>query len=125
MGPFLEKFFPFVLQRMADEKQNQYCLFDSQSLTAFTSSLYIAGLVSSLIAGRVTTTTGRKGSLIIGGFIFMIGTALNAFALNIWMLIIGRLLLGFGVGFTNQVKSFLLHRLCLGSVVAYHAIRTH
>ncbi|XWS39727.1 hypothetical protein CRYUN_Cryun18bG0079300 [Craigia yunnanensis] len=111
MGPFLEKFFPFVLQRMADEKQSQYCLFDSQSLTAFTSSLYIAGLVSSLIAGRVTTTAGRKGSLIMGGFIFMIGTALNAFALNIWMLIIGRLLLGFGVGFTNQAAPLYLSEM--------------
>ncbi|XVF44762.1 hypothetical protein PTKIN_Ptkin02bG0149900 [Pterospermum kingtungense] len=111
MEPFLEKFFPFVLQRMADAKQSQYCLFDSQTLTAFTSSLYIAGLVSSLIAGSVTTTTGRKGTMIIGGFVFMIGTALNAFALNIWMLILGRLLLGFGVGFTNQAAPVYLSEM--------------
>ncbi|XP_022748835.1 sugar transport protein 5-like [Durio zibethinus] len=111
MGPFLEKFFPFVLQRMADAKQSQYCLFDSQSLTAFTSSLNIAGLVSSLIAGRVTTITGRKGILIIGGSIFMIGTALNAFAFNVWMLIVGRLLLGFGVGFTNQAAPVYLSEM--------------
>ncbi|XVF01572.1 hypothetical protein REPUB_Repub04eG0100600 [Reevesia pubescens] len=111
MAPFLEEFFPFVLRRMADAEQSQYCLFDSQTLTAFTSSLYIAGLISSLIAGRVTTTTGRKGSLIIGGFIFMIGTALNACALNVGMLIAGRLLLGFGVGFTNQAAPVYLSEM--------------
>lgn len=111
MAPFLGMFFPFVLRRMADAQQSQYCMFDSQALTAFTSSFYIAGLVSSLIAGSLTTTTGRKGSMIIGGFIFMIGTALNAFAFNIWMLIIGRLLLGFGVGFTNQAAPVYLSEM--------------
>ncbi|XVE49551.1 hypothetical protein DITRI_Ditri01bG0091300 [Diplodiscus trichospermus] len=111
MAPFLEKFFPFVLHRMADAKQSQYCMFDSHALTAFTSSLYIAGLVSSLIAGRVTSTTGRRGSMIIGCFIFMIGTALNALALNVWMLIVGRVLLGFAVGFTNQAAPVYLSEM--------------
>jgi len=102
MEPFLEKFFPSIPKKMAEAKPNQYCIFDSQALTAFTSSLYIAGLVSSLIAGRVTTTTGRRGILIIGGIIFLIGTILGVVAVNLAMLILGRLLLGFGVGFTNQ-----------------------
>ena len=103
MEPFLEKFFPSIPKKMAESKPNQYCIFDSQALTAFTSSLYLAGLVSSLIAGRVTTTTGRRGILIIGGIIFLIGTILGVVAVNLAMLILGRLLLGFGVGFTNQV----------------------
>lgn len=106
MPPFLEKFFPSIPKKMAEAKPNQYCIFDSQALTAFTSSLYISGLVSSLIAGRVTTTTGRRGILIIGGIIFMIGTLLGVVAVNIAMLILGRLLLGFGVGFTNQVTLY-------------------
>lgn len=103
MEPFLKKFFPSVLQKMGDAKQNQYCIFDSQILTAFTSSLYVSGLLSSLVAGRITTATGRKGVLIIGGVVFLVGTALNAAAVNVEMLILGRLLLGVGIGFTNQV----------------------
>jgi MFS family permease len=103
MEPFLKKFFPSVLQKMAHSKPNQYCIFDSQTLTAFTSSLYVSGLLSSLVAGRVTTTTGRRGILLIGGLVFLAGTALNAAAMNIEMLILGRLLLGVGIGFTNQV----------------------
>lgn len=103
MEPFLEKFFPSVLLKMHDAQQSQYCIFDSHILTAFTSSLYITGLVASLIAGRITTATGRKGILIIGGAVFLLGTVLNAMAIDVKMLISGRLFLGVGIGFTNQV----------------------
>ncbi|KAK2982334.1 hypothetical protein RJ640_009031 [Escallonia rubra] len=102
MEPFLKEFFPSVLAKMADTKQDMYCVFDSQILTAFTSSLYIAGLVSSLVAGRVATIVGRRGILIMSGVIFLIGTVLNALAVHVAMLILGRILLGFGIGFGNQ-----------------------
>ncbi|KAI3985512.1 hypothetical protein MKX01_033826 [Papaver californicum] len=45
MPPFLEKFFPSVLKKMADATQSTYCAYDSQILTLFTSSLYLSGLV--------------------------------------------------------------------------------
>ncbi|KAJ0042516.1 hypothetical protein Pint_18807 [Pistacia integerrima] len=41
-------------------------------------------------------------SMLLGGLIFFFGALLNAFAQAIWMLIVGRLLLGFGVGFSIQ-----------------------
>ncbi|CAN6269964.1 unnamed protein product [Urochloa humidicola] len=65
MESFLSEFFPEVLSEMKKKKHDVYCKYDSQWLTAFTSSLYIA-------------------------------------AVNIAMLIIGRMLLGFGLGFTSQ-----------------------
>nr|VDC77060.1 unnamed protein product [Brassica rapa] len=37
-----------------------------------------------------------------GGLAFLTGALINAFAINVTMLIIGRLLLGVGVGFANQ-----------------------
>lgn len=111
MEPFLREFFPFILKRMADASQNQYCIFDSQILTAFTSSLYIAGLSASLIAGRVTTSIGRKGTLVVGGLIFLVGTLFSALAFNVAMLIIGRILLGFGIGFTNQAAPIYLSEM--------------
>jgi predicted MFS family arabinose efflux permease len=40
----------------------------------------------------------------LGGVIFLLGGAINGGAQNIAMLIIGRILLGFGIGFTNQVS---------------------
>ena len=101
MEPFLRRFFPHVLRRMAAAKGNEYCLYDSQTLTAFTSSLYVAGLVAS----RVTGAMGRQAVMLMGGALFFTGGAMTGAAVNIAMLIVGSMLLGFGVGFTNQVGS--------------------
>jgi sugar porter (SP) family MFS transporter len=108
MKPFLKKFFPSVLKKAADTNTSFYCMYDSQLLTAFTSSLYIAGLASSLVAGRLTATFGRRAIMISGGFTFLVGGAINGGAQNFAMLIIGRILLGFGVGFTNQATPVYL-----------------
>jgi MFS family permease len=104
MEPFLRRFFPHVLRRMAAAKRDEYCLYDSQALTAFTSSLYVAGLFASLVASRVTRAMGRQAVMLMGGALFFAGGAMTGAAVNIAMLIVGRMLLGFGVGFTNQVS---------------------
>jgi len=39
----------------------------------------------------------------IGGALFIIGAALQAGAVHLPMLIVGRVMLGFGVGLANQV----------------------
>ena len=104
MVPFLEKFFPDILRKMASAEVNMYCVYDSQILTLFTSSLYLAGLVSSVAASRITIAFGRRNVILFGGIVFLVGSALNGGAENIAMLILGRILLGFGVGFTNQVS---------------------
>ncbi|XP_042486542.1 sugar transport protein 10-like [Macadamia integrifolia] len=104
MNEFLEKFFPSVYKKMSAEtnKSSQYCKFDSQLLTTFTSSLYIAALVASFFASAITRVFGRKLSMLIGGTVFLVGAIINGLASNVAMLIIGRLLLGVGVGFGNQ-----------------------
>ena len=105
MAPFLQKFFPSVYHKEAlDKSTNQYCKFDSVTLTMFTSSLYLAALVASFGASLVTNKLGRKFSTLPGGLVFLAGAIINAAALNIAMLIIGRILLGIGVGFANQVN---------------------
>lgn len=108
MRPFLEKFFPAVLVNMNNARQDEYCLFNSHKLSAFISSMFIAGLVSSLLAGRVSSVIGRKFSLVTSGILFLMGNALSAFAQNVTTLIVGRLFVGFGVGFANQVCTFYI-----------------
>uniref|UniRef100_A0A5B7A7L3 Putative hexose transport protein n=1 Tax=Davidia involucrata TaxID=16924 RepID=A0A5B7A7L3_DAVIN len=103
MESFLKKFFPSVYEKQtADNSTNQYCKFDSQTLTMFTSSLYLAALLSSLVASVVTRKLGRKLSMLFGGVLFCTGAFINGFAQGVWMLIVGRILLGFGIGFANQ-----------------------
>lgn len=107
MAPFLKKFFPSVYRKeeLGIGSPNQYCKFNSQILTLFTSSLYLAALVASFVASWITRTFGRKPSMLMGGLLFLAGGIINGAAQNIAMLIIGRVLLGLGIGFANQVPS--------------------
>lgn len=103
MASFLKEFFPSVYAKAAANKDtNQYCKFDSQLLTLFTSSLYLAALATSFVAASVTRVFGRKWSMFCGGVTFLAGSALNGAATDVMMLIMGRILLGVGVGFANQ-----------------------
>lgn len=103
MGPFLEKFFPEVYTKMKQDKSiSNYCKFDSQLLTLFSSSLYISGLIASFFASPITKAFGRKPSILSGGAAFVIGSVLGGAAVNLYMLVLGRLLLGIGVAFVNQ-----------------------
>ena len=108
MEPFLKKFFLEVYTKLNEHtKISNYCKFDSQLLTTFTSSLYIAGLVASFFASSVTKAFGRKTSILVGGVAFLAGSALGGAAFNVYMIIFGRILLGFGLGFANQVVKLL------------------
>ncbi|MBA0732089.1 hypothetical protein Gogos_016200 [Gossypium gossypioides] len=59
-------------------------------------------LFLSILASPVTGAFGRKPSILIGGATFLAGSALGGAAVNVYMLILGRVLLGVGVGFANQ-----------------------
>lgn len=107
MDSFLKIFFPSVYRKESSVKptDDQYCKFDSQILTLFTSSLYLAALISSMAASFVTQKLGRKVTMVAGGVLFCIGALFNGFANAVWMLIIGRMFLGFGIGCANQVRN--------------------
>ncbi|XP_073315256.1 sugar transport protein 10-like [Primulina huaijiensis] len=103
MDEFLQKFFPSVYAKeKAPGDYNQYCKFENHLLTLFTSSLYLAALIASFFASITTRTFGRKISMTTGGLIFLIGAVLNGAAVNVEMLIVGRILLGVGIGYANQ-----------------------
>lgn len=103
MESFLDKFFPKVVSGMKSTKRDAYCMYDNQLLTAFTSSMYIGSSLSSLVASRVNRRVGRQSIMLTGGVLFLIGSIINAGAVTVGMLIMGQMLLGFGVGFTTQV----------------------
>ena len=112
MDPFLRAFFPDVYRRMkagGAARASNYCRFDSQLLTLFTSSLYIAGLLTAvLLSSWFTAKHGRRPSMIVGGVAFLAGAAVSGGAVNVYMAILGRALLGVGLGFANQVRTSAL-----------------
>lgn len=108
MDEFLKEFFPTILKGEKKAHENNYCKYNDHGLAAFISSLYLSGLIASLTASPVTRKYGRRASIIGGGLSFLIGSALNASALNLAMLLLGRIMLGIGIGYGNQVGTISL-----------------
>ncbi|KAG0485981.1 hypothetical protein HPP92_010060 [Vanilla planifolia] len=112
MDEFLKVFFPKTFERKhAHLHETDYCKYDNQILTLFTSSLYFAGLLSTFAASPITRKYGRRASILVGAVAFFIGAIVNAAALNVAMLIIGRIFLGIGIGFGNQAVPLYLSEI--------------
>lgn len=103
MDDFLEKFFPLVYVKKHRAREDNYCKYDNKYLQLFTSSLYLAAILSSFAASFFCKLWGRKPTIQVASIFFLVGAILNAVAQNLGMLIAGRLCLGAGVGFGNQV----------------------
>ncbi|KZV30501.1 sugar transport protein 8-like [Dorcoceras hygrometricum] len=108
MDDFLIKFFPKVHERKMHANENNYCKYDDQLLQLFTSSLYLAALVASFFASRACTVLGRKLTILMASTFFILGAVFSAFANTLWVLILGRILFGIGVGFGNEAVPLFL-----------------
>ncbi|KAL4451268.1 hypothetical protein ABPG77_009346 [Micractinium sp. CCAP 211/92] len=111
MPHFQEKFFPSVYEKAQAAEAGDtdpYCTFDDQLLQLFSSSLYLAGMFISLPAAILTRRMGRKITMLIASIFFLVGSGINAGAVNVAMLIVGRILLGFGIGSANSVVPLYL-----------------
>ncbi|PSR92702.1 Sugar transport protein [Actinidia chinensis var. chinensis] len=111
MDDFLIKFFPKVHERKLHAKENNYCKYDDQLLQLFTSSLYLAALVASFFASKACTKLGRKLTILMASAFFLAGAGFSAGAEHKWMLILGRILFGIGVGFGNEAVPVFLSEI--------------
>ena len=82
--------------------------YDDQLLQLFTSSFFLAGMVVSPFAAPAIRHFGRKWMMMLASLLFLAGAGLNAGAQNLAMLVVGRVLLGFGVGFANNAVPLYL-----------------
>ncbi|KAE8684634.1 Sugar transport protein 1 [Hibiscus syriacus] len=62
----------------------------------------IFGYDLGISASWINRALGRRMTMMLGGFLFAFGAVLNDLAINVLMLIFGRVLLGLGIGFANQ-----------------------
>ncbi|KAL8515246.1 hypothetical protein ACS0TY_014094 [Phlomoides rotata] len=102
MDDFLKKFFPTIYERKDDAMVNNYCKYDDQLLQLFTSSLYFAALSSSFLASKACSMLGRRPTIRFASLVFITASLVSGSAPNIFVLIIGRVLFGIGVGFGNE-----------------------
>ncbi|CAN6333164.1 unnamed protein product [Urochloa humidicola] len=110
MDAFPREFFPSVLKHDG-RKQSNYCKYDNRGLQLFTSSLYLAGLTATLFASYTTRRLGRRRTMLIAGAFFIAGVIFNGAAQSLAMLIVGRILVGCGVGFANHAVPLFLSEI--------------
>jgi sugar porter (SP) family MFS transporter len=65
--------------------------------------LELGALATSIAAGRVGDILGRKGTLFIGAVVFTVGGAIQTFTNGFFVMIIGRVVSGFGVGLLSTI----------------------
>lgn len=111
MDDFLKKFFPRVYRKKLGAHESNYCKFNDQMLQLFTSSLYLAALVASFGASKACSLLGRKPTILMASTFFILGAIISCLAQWKWMLIIGRILFGVGVGFGNEVYYIIIQCL--------------
>lgn len=99
MPGFVSKFFPHI---SPDTSSSPWCTYADNNLQLFTSALFLSGMVATVPAAWLSSAHGRKTSMLLAGLCFLAGVGLCAGAVELAMLICGRILLGFGIGLANQ-----------------------
>lgn len=84
------------------------------TLTAF----FIGMALGQLVGGAVSDQRGRRGPMILGGLVCTLGALVCAFAPSIGVLMLGRVLQGFGGGAASVVGRAVLVDLARGSALA-------
>lgn len=97
-GPYFKQFFnsPGPL-----EVGTMVAVLELGALGTSVSSIFfplLSPLVTSIAAGRVGDIIGRKGTLFVGALVFTIGGAVQTFTTGFYVMIVGRVISGFGVG---------------------------
>lgn len=111
MDDFLLKFYPGVHRSKFSSTEDIYCKYNNHELQLFTSSLYLAAVLATFFANMVSRKYGRRATMLMAGIFFIVGTVLGTSAQNLVMLIMGRAVLGCGVGFANQAVPVYLSEI--------------
>lgn len=72
------------------------------------SSVPIGALIGAVLSSKFSNGLGRRRSIIFSSIIFIIGTCVTTFAVNIDMVILGRLLMGYAVGLSSMIVPMYL-----------------
>ncbi|MBI2743315.1 MAG: sugar porter family MFS transporter [Chlamydiales bacterium] len=107
LGGFLFGFHSAVVSGALGVLQKKFLLTPLQE-GLIVSLLLLGAGVGSIFAGTLSDYFGRKRMILITGLVFTIGAATTASAADLTMILLGRLLTGFGVGFISLAAPLYL-----------------
>ena len=96
---------------------------DSQ-IALIVSIAMIGAAIGALFSGSISDKLGRKPVIIAADILFTVGAVIMAFAPSIGVLMLGRLVIGFGVGIASQIVPLYLSEVApveiRGKLVAFN-----
>jgi sugar porter (SP) family MFS transporter len=72
------------------------------------SSVPLGALLGAVVSSKFSNGLGRRRSIIFSSVVFIIGTCITTFAVDVHMVIAGRLLMGFAVGLSSMIVPMYL-----------------
>jgi len=82
---------------------------------AIISSLFLSAMIGAPLGGTIADKIGRKKALIFAGILFLIGSLIMALALNIPILILGRVIAGLALGTVSIISPLYISELSTSS----------
>lgn len=80
---------------------------------SLTTSILSAGtFFGAIIAGDIADFIGRRSTIIMGCFVFSIGCILETASKTLAVMVVGRLIAGFGVGFISAIVILYMSEIC-------------
>lgn len=76
-----------------------------------TSATSLGALIGAIIGGILANLVGRKRVLLGSNVIFVVGTIVQLCAKTVWTMIVGRFILGWGVGVASLIAPLMLSEL--------------
>ncbi|KAI8472941.1 MAG: general substrate transporter [Monoraphidium minutum] len=116
MPEFQKMFFPDVYAasvRAAEGggQHDPFCKYDDPVISFFVAVLFLAGIFGAFLGSWTNKWWGRRPTMLLGGGCFLGGAVLMAAASHVAMLVIGRVLLGVGVGLSVQCGPLFLSEI--------------
>lgn len=85
-------------------------------LEAFTISVVLIGcMAGAVISGGVADRIGRRSTLLLAGLVFLVGSILSAITPNETILLVGRFIVGIGIGFSSVVAPLYISEVAPAS----------
>lgn len=81
---------------------------EKELITAATS---LGALITALMAGLCADTFGRKPTIMSSNILFLIGAALQCAAHSFWTMVVGRFIMGFGIGIGSLVSPLFISEI--------------
>jgi MFS transporter, SP family, solute carrier family 2 (myo-inositol transporter), member 13 len=83
--------------------------FEKSLITSATS---LTALLASLCIGPILDSWGRKFAIYLSAFFFVFGAAFQGTSFNVWSMVLGRMVVGLGVGLGSGVVPVWVGEVC-------------